>query len=155
MTLRAVLGNRETQLSQIQLCKITIREAIKICRDSILKNTEGGDIRTSQYSYLVVLSLNWVPDNWVYRLPSFFLLLTPNMTGRRFHRTTEVMQRCPWKSKSPLLPDLLNEAYTTGRGARTRYDAVLPPFISIVRCPPSSSHPVPDFRMQNVWGQVC
>ena len=36
---------------------------------SLLKYTEGGD-KTSQYSYLVVILSNWVPDNWVYRFPN-------------------------------------------------------------------------------------
>ena len=30
-----------------------------------------------------------------------------NMTGRRFHRTTEAISCHPWKAKAPLLPDLL------------------------------------------------
>ena len=29
----------------------------------------------------------------------------PNMTRRRFHRTTEAIPRRPWKAKSPSLPD--------------------------------------------------
>ena len=33
--------------------------------NSLLKYTEGRD-KTSLYSYLVVILLNWVPDNWVY-----------------------------------------------------------------------------------------
>ena len=33
--------------------------------------------------------------------------VSEGMTGRRFHRTTEVIPRQPWKSKKPpLLPDL-------------------------------------------------
>ena len=39
---------------------------------------------------------------------------TPNMTRRRFHRTTEVIPRRPWKSKSPLLPDLIKQVKTQG-----------------------------------------
>ena len=35
-------------------------------RNSLLKYTEGGD-KTCQYSYLVVILSNSVPDNWVYR----------------------------------------------------------------------------------------
>ena len=34
--------------------------------NSLLKYTEGGDT-TSQYSYLVAILSNWVPDHWVYR----------------------------------------------------------------------------------------
>ena len=36
---------------------------------SLLKYAEGGD-KTSQYSNLVVILSNWVPDNWVYQLPN-------------------------------------------------------------------------------------
>ena len=39
--------------------------------NSLFKYAEGGD-KTSQYSYLVVILSNWVPDNWVYRLPTMF-----------------------------------------------------------------------------------
>ena len=35
--------------------------------NSLFKYTEGGDI-TSQYSYLVAILSNWVPDNWVLRV---------------------------------------------------------------------------------------
>ena len=35
---------------------------------------------------------------------------TPNMTGRRFHRTADMIPRRPWKAKAPLLPDLLKQA---------------------------------------------
>ena len=50
----------------------------------------------------------------------------PNMTGRRFHRTTEAIPRRSWKSlKTPLLPGLLKQAQKKGtqRCARgtTRY----------------------------------
>ena len=40
----------------------------KYIRKSLLMYTEGGD-KTSQYSYLVVILSNWVPDNLVHRLP--------------------------------------------------------------------------------------
>ena len=33
-------------------------------------NISGGGDKPSQYSYLVVILSNWVPDNWVYRLPT-------------------------------------------------------------------------------------
>ena len=34
---------------------------------------------------------------------------TPNMTGRRFHRTMEMIPARPWWSKSPSFPPLLNK----------------------------------------------
>ena len=38
-------------------------------------------------------------------------LPTANMTGQRFHRTTKMTGRHPWKSKSPFfVPDLLEQA---------------------------------------------
>ena len=71
---------------------------------------------------------------------------TPNMTGRRFHRTTEVIPRRPWKSKSPFAPRLIKITINKGtRGVRASYDAVLPPFISIVRSPGRPVISVPDF----------
>ena len=52
---------------------------------------------------------------------------TPNMTRRRFHRTMEMI---------PALPPLSKKAQSQGtQGVRARYDAELPPFISIVRQP--------------------
>ena len=59
--------------------------------NSVLNYTEGGD-KTSQSPYLVAFLSNWVPDNWVYRLPRIwesakvshkrvFALLTPEMRG--------------------------------------------------------------------------
>ena len=41
---------------------------LNIYGNSPLKYTEEGN-KTSQYSYLAVILSNWVPDNWVYRLP--------------------------------------------------------------------------------------
>ena len=52
---------------------------------------------------------------------------SPNMTGRRFHRATEVIPRRPWKSKSPFASKPIktskNNTRTQGWGARgtTRY----------------------------------
>ena len=66
---------------------------------------------------------------------------TPNMTGRRLHRTTEAIPRRPWKAQSPFASRHIRISIRKGtRGVRTRYDTVLLPFISIVRCPRSSSH---------------
>ena len=60
----------------------------------------------------------------------------PDMTGRRFHRTTPAIPRRPWKSKSPFASRPLKTSIKKGtRGVRTRYDTVLPPFISDVRFP--------------------
>ena len=58
--------------------------ATNIYGNSPLKYTEGGD-KTSQYSYLVVVLSNWVPDSWVYRLPTIEFqcwpaaLVSPNL----------------------------------------------------------------------------
>ena len=45
---------------------------------------------------------------------------TPNMTGRRFHRTIEVIPRCPWNSKSPCASSPIKTSISEGdaRGAR-------------------------------------
>ena len=67
---------------------------------------------------------------------------TPNMTGRRFHRTTEVIPRRPWKSQSRFASRPIQLSINKGmRGARARarHDVALPPFISIV---PSPGRPV-------------
>ena len=64
---------------------------------------------------------------------------TPNMTGRRFHRTTEWIPRHSCKAKTPLLVTIK----TGTRGVRMRYDTVLLPFISIVQCPCRPVIPVP------------
>ena len=69
------------------------------------------------------------PNRWSW-------LSTPNMTGRRFHRTTEAIPRRPWKSKSPFASRPIYISIEKGmRGARARYDTVRLPFISIVRSP--------------------
>ena len=73
------------------------------------------------------------------------LLSTPNMTGQRFHRTTEVMPRRPWKSKSSFASRPIKISENTGtQRVRARYDEVLPPFISIVRSPGRTIILVPD-----------
>ena len=65
---------------------------------------------------------------------------TPDMTGSRFHRTTEVISRRPWNSESPpLLPDQRTSMNKGTQGVSMRYEAVLLQFISIVR---STSRPV-------------
>ena len=66
----------------------------------------------------------------------FVLFSTPNMTGRRFHRTMEMIPARPWKSKSPSVSTPINKVQNKGtQGVRARYGAELPPFISIVRYP--------------------
>ena len=66
---------------------------------------------------------------------------TPNMTGRRFHRITEVIPRRPWKSKSPFASRPIKISINKGtRGLHARYDRVLPPFIHIVGSPGRPVH---------------
>ena len=67
-------------------------------------------------------------------------LCTLDMTRRRFHRTAEVIPRRPWKSKNPFASRSTTISINKGtQGERTRYDAGLLPFISIVQSP---GHPV-------------
>ena len=62
---------------------------------------------------------------------------TPNMTGRRFHCTMEMIPPpAPGSLKRSLFPTLFNEVQNKGtQGVRARYGAELPPIISIVRYP--------------------
>ena len=70
-----------------------------------------------------------------------YFLSTPNMTGRRFHRTMEWSPPAPGSLKAPLLPPLLNNVQTRERKGYKRGTARnFPPFISIVRYLRSSSH---------------
>ena len=65
----------------------------------------------------------------------------------RFHRTTEVIPRRPWKSKSPLCSRPIRTSISKGtQGVRARDDAILLPFISILRSPCCPVIPVHDFR---------
>ena len=60
------------------------------------------------------------------------------MTGRRFHRTMEMISAPPppGSLKALLFPPLLNKVENKGtQGVRARYDTELPPIISIVRHP--------------------
>ena len=66
--------------------------------------------------------------------------LTPNMTGRRFHRIMEAIPRRPWKSKIPFAPRPIKTSINKGTQG---YDAVLPPFISVVRSPVVQSNSSP------------
>ena len=70
---------------------------------------------------------------------------TPNMTGRRFHRITELIPCRPWKSKSPFAsrPMKINIRKGT-RGVRATYDEVLPPYISVVWSPGRPVLSLPD-----------
>ena len=72
------------------------------------------------------------------------------MTGRRFHHTTEVIPSRPWKAKSPFASRPMKISIKKGMwGVRTRYDTVLLPFISIVRCPGRLVIPAPETRTAN------
>ena len=96
-------------------------------------------------------------------LPTPFPILrlvfsTPNMTGRGFHRTTEVIPHRPWK---PLASRPLKISKNTGpQGVHARYDAALPPIISIV-VPRSSSHIGPRYFLTEIFlhmgkeGPIC
>ena len=88
------------------------------------------------WSKLAFLGPTWsklVPYTLSHRTPrtpdcNFFVLLsavffcgsTPNMTGRRFHRTMEALPVAPGSLEAPLLPDLLEQAQTRGREGRAR-----------------------------------
>ena len=62
------------------------------------------------------------------------------MSGRRFHGTTEAIPRRPGSLKAPFAFRPMKISIKKGtRGVHARYDAELPPFISIVRCP---GHPI-------------
>ena len=51
---------------------------------------------------------------------------TPNMTGRRFHRTMEMIPSAPGSLKALLFPPLLNNVENKGtQGVRARYGAEL------------------------------
>ena len=65
------------------------------------------------------------------------VLSTPNMIGRRFDRTMEMIPRLPHGSlKALLFPPLKNNVENKeSQGVRARYGAELPPFIAIVRSP--------------------
>ena len=80
---------------------------------------------------------------------------TPNMTGRRFHNTTEVIPRRAWKSKSPLLPDLVEPAKTQGRKGcargTTRYILHSLPLYSP---PVVQSYLSPEFRVASKFWRV-
>ena len=56
------------------------------------------------------------------------------MTGRRFHRTMEMIPARPWQSKSPSASTLIKQCTNKGtQGVQARYGTELPPFISIVQ----------------------
>ena len=67
------------------------------------------------------------------------------MTGRGFHCTTEAIPRRPWKAKTSFASGPVKISIKKGtRGVHTRYDTVLLPFISIVRCPSRPVMPLPE-----------
>ena len=82
-----------------------------------------------------------------------FLALCPrtranNCNLRRFHRTTEAIPRRPWKAEPFFASRPIKISIKKGtRGVRTRYDTVLLPFISTVRCPGRPVIPVPDLLL--------
>ena len=74
-------------------------------------------------------------------------LSTPNRTGRRFHRTTEVIPRRSWKSKSPLASRHTKTSKNTGTQevrARGTTRHFLHSFVSIVRLPGRPVASVPE-----------
>ena len=87
---------------------------------------------------------------------------TPNMTGQKFHRATDMIPRRPWKPKSPFAstPTKINRSTGTQR-VRARCDAVLPPFIPSYGPPVVQSYWSPKhlhapeilrFRGGSIWG---
>ena len=67
---------------------------------------------------------------------SSFFTRHRTLTGRRFHRTTEMIPCRPWKAKSTFASRPIKINLNKGtRGVRVRCDAVLLPFISIGRSP--------------------
>ena len=96
---------------------------------------------------LLLLLQNTVPRGSRDGFDGFGGFSTPNMTVRRFHRTTEANPRRPWKAKNPFASRPIKVSINKGtRGVRTRYDTVPLPFISIARCPGRPVIPVPEFR---------
>ena len=74
--------------------------------------------------------INWCADNF-----KCAFLDTKN-DRRRLHCIMDMIPALPWKSKTLQFPPLLNEVQNKGtQGVRARYDAELPPSISIVRHP--------------------
>ena len=57
-------------MSQTQFGKITTRERIYKYKRKFLIKVHRGRGQNFQYSYLVVILSNWVPDNWVYWFPN-------------------------------------------------------------------------------------
>ena len=62
---------------------------------------------------------------------------TPNMTGRRFQRTMDMILVLPWLSTSPSVSTPIKQSTKNKRtqGVRARYDADLPPCICTIRHP--------------------
>ena len=68
--------------------------------NSLLKYTRGGD-KTSQYSYLVAILSNWVPDNWVYRLPSTIRNKSGNTLETLSEQILNFQVSYGWRSQNP------------------------------------------------------
>ena len=77
---------------------------------------------------------------------------TPNMTGRRFHHTTEAIPRRPSKAKSPFAcrPIKMNIKKGTRWGTH-EVRHVLLPFVSNVRCPGRRVIPIPNSFSPEPW----
>ena len=88
--------------------ELTFAQNPKFCRTLLAKP----DFQTLQF---------FLPIRCRYRRKSgwTFPQSTPNMTGRRFHRTMEVIPALPWKAKSPSVSRLskLNIKQGDARGA--------------------------------------
>ena len=78
------------------------------------------------------------------------------MTGRRVHRTTEVITCRPWKSKSPFASRHVKISIRKGtRGVRTRCDTLLPSIRFHCAVPRSASHTCPQLsrtESSSSWG---
>ena len=73
------------------------------------------------------------------------VLSTPNMTGRRFHRTMDMIPAAPGSLKAPLLPPLLNNVQTRERKGYRRGTAR-----NFLHSFPLSSSPV----VQSYWAWI-
>ena len=60
---------------------------------------------------------------------------TPNITGRSFHRTMNMISALPCSLKALLIQPLLTKYKIRGQGVRARYDTELPPLIFFVGHP--------------------
>ena len=65
------------------------------------------------------MAKQWIPDHMTHKSelhsPKVRHILTPSMTGLRFHCAMEIISALPWWSKSPSQPPLLNKVQDKGR----------------------------------------